>query len=364
VPARHWLGVISLVLMLGCAGGPRIVRPAPVAVDAPDVTAAFERADLLQARGDLAAAVEALREIVKSSLNPVHHVRYQDAALALPLRQGQAAPQTFAMRRFYAQRGDDGRSPLQPFLQARLERLDRREGPARVLLEKALKRSPGFYEAQYELGLLWRGVGNLGKAAQWFRSAIKLAPKRAPAHLVLAEVASEAGGWPEAALGYQRYLALEKADKAAKRAYLSILLYRVDGDPAEMERLMSELWKTASQDLNLQMDRAAVYCKRGKIQLAIDNYRAVIQRDPKRSRAVLNFGNLFYDKGLKLPKGAEERATALEKARQAYRYFRGLGESEDAFDWFDLELAVRVRLKVIETELGQGSQEPVRWQDL
>ncbi len=364
MPASDWLGAMLLVLLTACAGGPRKVTPAPVVVDVPDLAIAFERADLLQARGDLLAAVEALREIVKSSSNPAHHMRYQDAALALPARQGQPAPQTFAMRRFYAQRADDGRSPLQPFLQARLERIDRREGPARVLLEQALKRSPGFYDAHYELGLLWRGVGNLGKAAEWFRSAIKLAPKRAPAHLALAEVASEATRWPEAALAYQRYLALEKADSGAKRAYLSILLYRVDGDLAQMERLMAELWKAGSQDLNLQMDRAAVYWKRGKTQSAIDNYRAVIQRDPKRARAVLNFGNLFYDKGIKLPKGTEKRAVALAKARQAYRYFRGLGESEDAFDWFDLELAVRVRLTAIEAELGEAGSAPVRWQDL
>lgn len=305
-----------------------------------------------------------LRESVAANSSLRYHLRYQDAALALPASQGQAADESAKMRRFYQALVDDGQSPVTPFLQARLQRLDRREGPARALLEEALRRSPGYYEAQYELGLMWRGVENLAKASKWFRIAAKTAPRRASSHLALAEVASELGQWAEAAREYRRYLQIESDDSAVKRAYLSILLYRVDGDLDEMETLVNDLWKSGSEDLGLQMDRAAVFWKRGRIQPAIDNYRAVIKRDPKRARAVLNLGNLFYDTGLKNAVGGPERRFALGKARKAYRYFRALGSSDDAFDWFDLELAVRVRLAAIEKELGKASSKPVNWQDL
>lgn len=362
--SRRVAGTVLLALVAACAADPERNEPPPGRPEPPDSKAAFDRATRLQAQGESAKAVRALRESVQNSSNLAYHLRYQDAALALSASGDKPVAETIEMRRFYRQRKDDGRSPLTPFLQARLERLDRREEPARVLLEQALRRSPRFYEAQCELGLLWLGVQKFGKAAEWFRVATKTEPGRATAHLALAEVAGELGRWDEAARHYQRYLSIERGDRRAKRAYLALLLYRIEGNLDEMERLIKELWKPGSDDLSLQMDRAAVHWKRGEIRQAVDNYRAVIHRDPKRARAVLNLGNLFYDSGLKKAKGSPDRRLALGKARQAYRYFRGLGASDDAFDWFDLELAVRVRLQAIEKELGKASSKPVHWQDL
>lgn len=353
-----------MALVVACAGGSERQEPLPDRTEPADSKSAFETANRLQAQGESAKAVRALRESVAQSSNPAYHVRYQDAALALAVGQAGTVAETAEMRRFYAERKDDGRSPLTPFLRARLQRLDQREEPARLLLEEALRRAPRFYEAQCEMGLLWLGVEKFGKAADWFRLATTNAPRRAPAHLALAEVAVELAQWDEAARHYGHYLTVEPEDRSAKRAYLHLLLYRIEGNLAEMESLITELWKPGSEDLSLQMDRAAVHWKRGEIQAAVDNYRAVIRRDPKRARAVLNLGNLFYGSGLKQAKASSERRIALGQARQAYRYFRALGVSDDAFDWFDLELAVRVRLAAIEKELGKASSKPVNWKDL
>ena len=308
--------------------------------------------------------MRALRASVARSDEVSRHVRYQDAALALAAGKSQPPAETIAMRRFYDRRPDDGRSPLTPFLQARLQRLDQREEPARLLLEEALRRSPAFYEALHESGLLWWGVQRYGKAADWFRRAAKAAPRRGPAHLALAQVAQELGQWSESARHYQVYLTIEDQDLVAKRACLHVLLYRVEGNPKELEALIQDLWQPGSQDLSLQMDRAAVHWKRGQFQAAADHYRAVLRKDHKRARAALNLGNLLYDTGRSKKPGSAERRRDLDKARKAFLYFRSLGASEDAFDWFDLELAVRVRLGELDKELGKGSSKPVTWRDL
>ncbi len=334
--------------------------------------AAHQRATKLQAEGKPTAAVKAMRQAVEAGGKLDYHLDYQDAAWALSEGRAEPLVETTAMRSYYAGRVDDSNSPLTPFLQARLKRLDRDWEGARLLLEEALRRAPGYFGAQYELGLLWRGVENYVKSAEWLRQAVGSAPRRACALLALAQVTGELGRWAESARSYQRYLDIVPTDLVAKRAYLTLLLYQVDGKLDRVEALVTELWRpfakggehAATPDLDLQMDLAAVHWKRGRTKQAIAEYRAVIRRDPQRARAALNLGNLFYDQGQGRAKDDKKRRYELGQARKAFRYFRGLGKSADAFDWFDLELAVRVRLESIEKELGKASAKPVTWQDL
>jgi predicted Zn-dependent protease len=267
------------------------------------------------------------------------------------------------MRDYYKQLPDDGASPLTPYLQARLQLYDRREEPARLLFEAALHRDQQFYPAQLALGQLWRGVDKLAFAQQWLRKAAANPRARPEAQRALAEVSMEMGLWGDAVRCYEAYFAASPHDFDSKRTYLSLVLYKVPKQLEDAERIVDELLRSQPDDLRLRMDRGAVYWRQGKLEAAATEYRAVLRADPKQARAALNLGNLFYEHGQRAPAGPPRR-DALVRARTAYRYYRSLDTTDDAFDWFDFKLAVPVRLQRIAAELGAGGPGPARWQDI
>jgi tetratricopeptide (TPR) repeat protein len=327
----------------------------------------WERANKLLAEGKSTQAVEHLRRCVE--LCPRHvlyHVRYMDAAHGLaPVKKGDAsvpAAASTAMREYYAKFEDDGDSPLAPYFKARLQRFDGRNFQAQELLNLALKRDSRFYFARYERGLIWRGVSRPHRAVQHLRRALDTRPGFNDARRELAECFAELWEWSRAATHYRIYLAANPSDRVAQRAYLTLIVYRVDGRLKEANMLVLALLSENPRDLTLKMDLAAVYWKRGDPVNAAAMYREVLAVDHQYSRAALNLGNLHYDLGRRA-KGDARRA-ALTKARFAYRFYRTLGESEDAYDWFDLNLATRARLREIDLELGARRKKDVTWRDL
>ena len=98
----------------------------------------------------------------------------------------------------------------------------------------------------------------------------------------------------------------------------------------------------------------------GKVRKAASvNTRGI---DHAHARAALNLGNLYYEIG-RGSKGLMRR-NALTKSRTAYRFFRSLGAAADAFDWFDLNLGTRARLREIDRELGPARPGTITWKDL
>ncbi|MCB9889745.1 MAG: tetratricopeptide repeat protein [Planctomycetes bacterium] len=327
----------------------------------------MEKARGLLAAGDRVAAAEAFRTCIDRCPDLIEaHIAYQDALLGRPSGGSSSAvsPESIqSMRQLYDGLKDRPSSPEVPFLRARLQRLDRREEPARLGLEEALRRDPNFYLAYHELGQLWRGVDKLDRAAESFAKALALRADFAPARRQMAEVAAALGRGQQAMDSYRLYLKDRPGDLDAKRALLSMLAYQDSGSPDEAAKLADELLEVRPEDLTLLMDRAAVHWRQGEMEKAAELYRRVVQRDPKRARAVLNYGNLMFTIGQRTPAGPE-RKYRLAKARSAFLYYRTLHSIDDAYDWFDLHLAVRVRLSTIEGELGKPGPAPVTWRDL
>ena len=359
--------VVGLALLTACVGTTGGGTGRPSSGQGPgdsSARATFQTATRLEAEGELVQAVAAYRkcvDLVPERLG--YHVAYQDAALRLPATGKTPQPATQAMREYYKRLPDAGRSPQTPYLRARLQRHDRREEPARLLLESALQRDEGFYPAQYELGLLWRGVDRPSLAHQWFKRAAANSRAQPVARRAWAEVSMELGLWNEAVDAYARYTAEVPADLESQRAYLRLVLYKVSDKLAVAERVVANLLRALPDDIGLKMDRAAVAWRKGEIEAAVDGYRGVLRADPKRARAALNLGNLFYDTGRRQKPGSARRAS-LERARRAYIYYRTLGIPDDAFDWFDQKIAVRVNLATIAKELGPWRGKPPTSSDI
>jgi tetratricopeptide (TPR) repeat protein len=371
--ARHLAFVLALALTLvlsACMNSqvvPRLFGDRYEKCESGEAMVVWERANELLEGGQHTAAIPLLRRCIE--LCPEHvlyHVRYMDTAKALPpIKKGDElvpAAATLLMREYYANFQDDGESPLAPYFAARLQRFEKREAPAQELLSTALKRDSNFYFAHYERGLLWRGIGRSHRAATHLRRALDARPGFLDARRELADCYAELWEWKRAADQYRIYLEANPRDRVAQRAYLTLIVYRVDGRLAEASQLVRALLASAPEDLSLQMDLAAVYWKQGQLAVAADTYRQVLQVDHGFARAALNLGNLHYDLGRR-SKGTERR-DALIKSRFAYRYFRELGRSDDAYDWFDLMLATRARLREIDLELGARHKERVIWSDL
>jgi len=329
--------------------------------------AAWRRAQGFLARDEWHQAVAELQTCVRLCPGNVpYHIRYQDVAYALPRvdRDGELVPDpaTRAMQEYYTSWPDDEGSPLPPYFRARLQRLAGRDAPARQLLDEALKRDSRFYFGNHEYGLMWFGVGQKHKAAIHFRKAITTRPGFLESRLQLAQCYDELWEWPRAAEQYRVYLEKRPDDLVALRAYVTLIIYRVEGYLPDARSALLRLIEASGDDLSLQMDYAALTWKEGDHQAAIATYRRVLERDHRHARAALNLGNLHYEIG-RSAKGAQ-RQSALAKARNAYRFFRSLKEATDAYDWFDLHLSSRARLREIDLELGARPPGPITWRDL
>lgn len=336
----------------------------------PATRAAWQQAEKHLAAGDTRAAIPLLRRCAES--NPKgcvpHHVRYQDVAHALPGRKRDGKlepdPATTAMRRFYAGLKDDRKSPLVPYFHARLERLDRREAPCQTLLATALKREPGFYFAYFEIALMWIGVDKPAQAVTPLRKTLSARPKLVEPRRYLAEVYVELTEWALASKEYETYLRARPDDDQARRELVSLLLYRVPDRVDEAAQMVEALLRKSPDDLSLHMDRAAVLWKRGEPDAAAREYRHVLAKNHTAARAALNLANLYFDRGRRAKAGSEAQKAAWTRARLAFRYFRSLESYADAYDWFDLNLAARVRLQRIDQVLGSGGKRDVSWRDL
>ncbi|MBK8976431.1 MAG: tetratricopeptide repeat protein [Planctomycetes bacterium] len=334
----HALLLVTSALC-GCADQPIPVAAARDyaacdAVDWPQLRA--------QVRGpDAAAAFPRLLELVRRC---PEFVPGHDLLQDLGRRLGGEAES--AMRAYYAKRDDDGKSPVTPYVRARLEPSPARR---RDLLEEALRREPGAWFASRELGELWQQSGNLEAAFESYERAVRLRADDARANLGLSRVLSALGRGDAAERYFAAYLAAEPDDEAVTVELVRLQIYSL-GKAAEAEPRLQWLLHRRPDDVSLWMDEAAIAWQRGQQSVAAGHYRRVLRADPDNVRAALNLGNLYY--------GSQERPDAEKlrdwpKARQAYRYLLSIDPgSASGADAFERAVSVPARLRQIEAVIG------------
>ena len=304
--------------------------------------AAYQRARVHLDAGDFAAALPLLRQAIATCPDFVTgHELYQDSAAKV----GEDADAE--MRAFYAQREDQPDSPLLPYLRARLSdnNRDRFE-----LLDQATRRDGSFFRAYLAKAQIYRPLRRTDRALDELRKAILARPKDPKANLAIAEVLAQLGRYREAARHYQVLARRSPGSQSVKKDYLALLIYQL-GELESAEKIVEDLLAFDDLDVDALMDKAAIAWLRQEFAAALQLYQQVLQIDESQSEAVLNIANLYFQ-GL----AGEAEAGKREywpKARLAYVYYLDHFRSATGFDQLDRWLGVPVRLREINTLLGE-----------
>ncbi|MEE9127700.1 MAG: tetratricopeptide repeat protein [Planctomycetota bacterium] len=321
--------------------------------DDADAAAALSRANKLMRAGGIRDALPLLREALRLCPNHVPtHMLYQDKAREV---KGDAE---VAMRRYYAGLKDNGRRPLVPFLNARLAK---HEVECKDNLNTALRRDSKFVWAHLEMARMRRSVNQPEVALKSIKKALRVRRNFVPAMKEIAELYLLLNDPERAEPYYKRYLRHRPGDERAQRAYAWLLIHKMD-KPEAAQPVVELLLRKHPQDLDLQMEIAAIHWRRGRLDEAIDAYRRVLRREPKNAAAALNLGDLYFD--WKSDGDAAARDAAWRQARKCYCYFLSLEDDSRALLLLNRLVAVPYRLEQIATRLGAEEAGPVRLQDL
>jgi tetratricopeptide (TPR) repeat protein len=321
--------------------------------DDPEARAAITKARKLIRLGGQRDALPFLREALRVCPNHVPtHMLYQDTARQV----GGDAER--AMRGYYGQLEDNPRSPLVPFLRARLAR---HEVECKNYLNTALERDRRFVWAHLEMARMRRSVNQPDVALKEIELALAVRPKFVPAQKEIAELYLELDRPELAEPYYESYLRARPEDERAQRAYVWLLTHRL-GKPKVARPVVEALLEKHPQDLELLMELAAIQWRQNRLPEAIETYRQVLRREPKNAAAALNLGDLFFDWQARTSEEAKD--PAWREARKCYRYFLSLADDSRALLLLNRLMAVPYRLEQINQRLGPADGGPVRVEDL
>ncbi|MFM1873004.1 MAG: Tetratricopeptide repeat [Planctomycetota bacterium] len=342
------LAALCLAVLPGCAGTPLPTGSTATSdryerLDDPQGAEAYESAMRALAKGDRAAALAGLRTTIAKCPEHVRaHRLYQD--LAREVGGSEAA----AMLAFYKDLSASpaaATTPLPAYLAARLAETSYAQGNALTRLAAA---HPDFAWAHFSLARVSRQQGRLQQALDGFGRALQTGSGLHEARQERAEVLVELGRYEEAAVDYEAYLAAVAADRAAVRAYVDLLLYRLRRvDRARA--LLTPLLADAPRDLELRMQMAAVRWFANQPKEALVDYLGILADQPTLARAALNVGLLYYEV---LPKDEAAKRLLWPKAAQAFEWFLSCGEAQDGHEQFERTVGVPYRLAKIRDLCG------------
>jgi tetratricopeptide (TPR) repeat protein len=343
-PAVRGAGLLLAVTVAGCQSGPvraddAIDPRVYAACQDPQAEAAWQRAQAALARGDDAGALADLRSCAERCPQLVRaHLAYQDAARRL------GGDDERAMQAFYLAESDVA-PHVRDYLRARLADTSYAQSNA---LQAVLRRDPSFAWAHLSLARINRRQGRLLQAVDMFAAAIVNDPTLYEARLERAQVLAELGREEEAAVDYRGYLRGRPDDEAAMRAFVTLLLYRLERTDEAMA-LLDRLEALHPGSPALRMDRAAALWRAQQPRQAVEAYLAVLAEEPGRGRAALNIGYVYYEV---VPRNEAERRRFWPCARAAFRMYLELAQPTDGHEQFERTLAVPYRLEVIAELLG------------
>lgn len=200
---------------------------------------------------------------------------------------------------------------------------------AAVLYQQALKAEPGDPEALLLLGILARQARRPRQAVELLSVVARRMPRAAHVHLNLARAWLDLGSLPEADLACRQAVALDASSGAAWTLFSTIalrqgrraeaeaarvralklpggasgaayslgLLFAREGRHEDALRLYRTGLRHGPRDARLHFARAASEAELGRKDEAIVAYRRALELQPNFPEALLNLGNLLYDRG-------------------------------------------------------------------
>ncbi len=125
---------------------------------------------------------------------------------------------------------------------------------AEQLLRSALRSSPGHAGAASNLGMVLAARGRMGEAVELLRRAVDIDPAHAGARINLAALLHQGGGIPEAVLHLREALAVEPDNHTARANLWKPLMDLCDWPAiaAEVERIKGEAERATSPDTTME----------------------------------------------------------------------------------------------------------------
>ncbi|MFT4112818.1 tetratricopeptide repeat protein [Silvibacterium sp.] len=180
-----------------------------------------------------------------------------------------------------------------------LARQARRPRQAVELLSIAARQRPEAAHVQLNLAKSWLDLGVLEEAARACRESVRLDAKNGAAWSCLAVIERRMGKPDAARSAWIRALRLPLAGHpsgAARAAYSIGLLFAREGRHEDAIRIYRRGLRHAPGDARLHFAFAASSAALGRREEAIAAYRRTLRLKPDFPEALLNLGNLLYDR--------------------------------------------------------------------
>jgi cellulose synthase operon protein C len=178
-------------------------------------------------------------------------------------------------------------------------------GPARESLQKALSLQPDWLPAIGALAFLEVQEGNGAAALGRIEALRKTTPNSAPLLALEGEVQLVLQKYPEAAQSFEAAAKIRPSAQLAAKIYQA----RVAGRLSEPFAAMEQWAREHPNDLGFRNMLADAYIKSGEQRLAAEQYRQILQRQPKHVPSLNNLAWLYHQLG---------DSRALASAREAY----------------------------------------------
>jgi tetratricopeptide (TPR) repeat protein len=247
---------------------------------------------------------------------------------------------------------DRPKSPVVPFCRARLAEDDHtRLG----LLRTAIERDPSFYFGHLATARINRELGRLDMALEAMERALVTRPRHLESNLEMGLLLTDLGRYGQAQPYLQNYVTARPEDRLVAKAYAQLLLYRLDR-VRQAEPILRRLQEENREDPDVAMDLAAIAWRQGRFDEPIAGYHEVLRLDATRTRAALNLGNLYYERGR--ASTGEARSAAWHKARKAYEFCVAANRGEGLHDTLDIMFALPYRMDLITEEIGPDDGAP------
>lgn len=197
-------------------------------------------------------------------------------------------------------------------------------GPARESLERALNLQPNWLPAVGTLAFLELQDGN-GDSALARIEALKRDRTNDPAVLALeGEIYTVLHRYPEASRSFEAAAAMRPSAPLAAKIFQSRFAGKLPEPTAPLEHWVRE----HPDDLGFRTVLADAYIKIGKPRQASEQYRQILQREPRHVQSLNNLAWLYHEM-------RDERALAT--ARQAYALAPKAAAVQDTLGWILVE---------------------------
>lgn len=144
---------------------------------------------------------------------------------------------------------------------------------------EALRLRPDYPEAQNNMGVALRALGQPEEAEQHYREALRLRPDYADAHHNLAVLLMGSGRFPEAASHFEAALALRPDSVNALHGYANLL--RMEGHLEGAGRRFRDALRLRPGSTRLRNDYAILLEDMGQFEEAARQYRQAIHFEPE-----------------------------------------------------------------------------------